>query len=505
MKSQRILLALSLLFSLFVAAQPKYEFRGVWIASVANIDWPKGGMTDPAAQRADFIRMLDQHQRNGMNAMIVQIRPAADAFYPSPYEPWSEWLTGEQGKAPVPYWDPLAFMIEETHKRGMEFHAWLNPYRAVQTIGKSSIAADHITKRKPEWFLVYGDKKYFDPGNKDAQQFVVKVVRDIVKRYPIDAIHMDDYFYPYRIAGKEFPDAASYARSGSRLNKEDWRRSNVDSIILAISKAIKEEKKQVRFGISPFSVWRNQDKDPRGSDSRAGQTNYDDLYADILLWLEKGWIDYVTPQLYLEIGHDKIAYEKLLDWWSKNAFGKHIYIGHGIYRVDEKTSVKWKNPTELPNQLKLLRQNSNVQGSIYFSSKSFDKNPNGWNDSLQNNYYKYPALVPPMDWVSKEKPAAPVLSRVTKKGDEISFSVKPLSTGKVPVKYFVIYRFPAGRSIASLINQPSSIFSIVVKPIGFDQALQQREEGKAYQYYITAVGTNNFESEPVPITTVEKE
>ena len=505
MKSQRILLALSLLFSLFVAAQPKYEFRGVWIASVANIDWPKGGMTDPAAQRADFIRMLDQHQRNGMNAMIVQIRPSADAFYPSPYEPWSEWLTGEQGKAPVPYWDPLAFMIEETHKRGMEFHAWLNPYRAVQTIGKSSIAADHITKRKPEWFLVYGDKKYFDPGNKDAQQFVVKVVRDIVKRYPIDAIHMDDYFYPYRIAGKEFPDAASYARTGSRLNKEDWRRSNVDSIILAISKAIKEEKKQVRFGISPFSVWRNQDKDPRGSDSRAGQTNYDDLYADILLWLEKGWIDYVTPQLYLEIGHDKIAYEKLLEWWGKNAFGKHIYIGHGIYRVDEKTSVKWKNPTELPNQLKLLRQNPNVQGSIYFSSKSFDKNPNGWNDSLQNNYYKYPALVPPMDWISKEKPAAPVLSRVTKKGDEISFSVKPLYTGKVPVKYFVIYRFPAGRSIASLINQPSSIFSIVVKPSGFDQALQQREEGKAYQYYITTVGTNNFESEPVPITTVVKE
>ncbi|NDB53122.1 MAG: hypothetical protein EB025_03485 [Chitinophagaceae bacterium] len=505
MKSQRILLALSLLFSLIVTAQPKYEFRGVWIASVANIDWPKGGMTDPAAQRADFIRMLDQHQRNGMNAMIVQIRPAADAFYPSPYEPWSEWLTGEQGKAPVPYWDPLAFMIEETHKRGMEFHAWLNPYRAVQTIGKSSIAADHITKRKPEWFLVYGDKKYFDPGNKDAQQFVVKVVRDIVKRYPVDAIHMDDYFYPYRIAGKEFPDAASYARSGSRLNKEDWRRSNVDSIILAISKAIKEEKKQVRFGISPFSVWRNQDKDPRGSDSRAGQTNYDDLYADILLWLEKGWIDYVTPQLYLEIGHDKIAYEKLLEWWGKNAFGKHIYIGHGIYRVDEKTSVKWKNPTELPNQLKLLRQNPNVQGSIYFSSKSFDKNPNGWNDSLQNNYYKYPALVPPMDWISKEKPAAPVLSRVTKKGDEISFSVKPLSTGKVPVKYFVIYRFPAGRSIASLINQPSSIFSIVVKPSGFDQALQQREEGKAYQYYITTVGTNNFESEPVPITTVVKE
>lgn len=287
-------------------------------------------------------------------------------------------------------------MIEETHKRGMEFHAWLNPYRAVQTIGKSSIAPAHITKIHPEWFLTYGDKKYFDPGNTEAQRFVVQVVRDIVERYSVDAIHMDDYFYPYRIAGKEFPDAASYARSRSSLNKDDWRRSNVDSIIVAISKAIKAVNKDVRFGISPFSVWRNKDKDERGSDSRAGQTNYDDLYADILLWLEKGWIDYVTPQLYLEIGHDKIAYEKLLDWWSRNAYGKHIYIGHGIYRALDKNQSGWKNPGELPKQIQLLRGYPQVQGSVYFSSKSFATNPNGWNDSLRTNYYRYPALLPPM-------------------------------------------------------------------------------------------------------------
>ena len=505
MNQPRIFLPFLVLLSLLSAAQPKYEFRGVWIASVANIDWPKSGMTDPAAQRAEFIRQLDLHQRNGMNAMIVQIRPSADAFYPSPYEPWSEWLTGEQGKAPAPYWDPLTFMIEETHKRGMEFHAWLNPYRAVQAVGKSSIAADHITRKKPDWFLVYGDKKYFDPGNKEAQRFVVNVVRDIVHRYPVDAIHMDDYFYPYRIAGKEFPDAESYARSGSRLNKEDWRRSNVDSIILAISKVIKEENKFVRFGISPFSVWRNQDKDPRGSDSRAGQTNYDDLYADILLWLEKGWIDYVTPQLYLEIGHDKIAYEKLLDWWSKNAYGKHIYIGHGIYRVDEKSSVKWKNPAELPNQLTLLRATPAVQGSIYFSSKSFDRNPNGWNDSLQNNYYKYPALLPPMKWISDEKPASPVVNRVSKHDNTISFTVKPGNSKTVPLKYFVVYRFPAGRSISALVNQPSSIFSIETKQAGFEQKLPQRDADGAYQYYISAVGINNIESELIPVTTVGKE
>ena len=201
--SSRILFALLLWPAVFFA-QSKYEFRGVWVATVANIDWPKGGVTDPAQQRADFIRLLDQHHRNGMNAMIVQVRPAADAFYPSSYEPWSEWLTGQQGKPPAPYWDPLSFMIEETHKRGMEFHAWLNPYRAVQTIGKSSIAPAHITKIRPQWFLNYGDKKYFDPGNRDAQRFVVQVVRDIVERYPVDAIHMDDYFYPYVLREKNF-------------------------------------------------------------------------------------------------------------------------------------------------------------------------------------------------------------------------------------------------------------------------------------------------------------
>ena len=286
-------------------------------------------------------------------------------------------------------------------KRGFAFHAWLNPYRADFKIGASSIGPSHISKLHPEWFLEYGDKKYFDPANKDAQQFFVNVVRDIVSRYDIDAIHMDDYFYPYRITGKEFPDSISYLNSKSKLNREDWRRSNVDTIIKAISVNIKKEKAYVQFGVSPFSVWRNKEKDPRGSDSKAGQTNYDDLYADILLWLKEKWIDYVAPQLYLEIGHDKIDYVKLLEWWSKNSFGRHLYIGHGIYRASgtSPTNAAWRKPDELPNQIKLLRKYSNVQGSIYFSSKSFNNNPNGWCDSLKNNYYKNPTQVPPMEWL----------------------------------------------------------------------------------------------------------
>jgi len=379
-------------------AQPKPEFRGVWIATVDNIDWPSKGNYNSDSQKLEFIRILDMHQRNGMNAVIAQIRPATDAFYPSPYEPWSEWLTGKQGLAPSPFYDPLQFMIEEAHKRGMEFHAWCNPYRANFYIPGSSIAPDHITRTHPEWFVTYGEAKYFDPANKQAQQFVLKVICDIVRRYDIDAIHMDDYFYPYRLPGKQFPDEATYQKSGSNLSKPDWRRSNVDSIIQMISVSIKKIKPWCKFGISPFSVWRNKNVDRDGSDTQSGVSNYDDLFANILLWLQKGWIDYVAPQLYLEIGHDKIAYEKILDWWSKHSYGRHIYIGHGIYRAYEKNKA-WKNPEELPNQIKLLRSYPNVQGSIYFSSNSFNNNPNGWNDSLQQNYYRLPAIIPKMEWL----------------------------------------------------------------------------------------------------------
>jgi len=390
------------LFSISLFAQPEYEFRGVWIATVDNIDWPPRGVTNPAQQKADFIKQLDLHKRNGINAVIVQIRPAADAFYASPYEPWSQWLAGIQGKPTFPFYDPLVFMIEEAHKRGMEFHAWLNPYRANFNIRTASISPDHITRKHPEWFLTYGDKKYFDPANKLGQEFVVNVVKDIVKRYDIDAIHMDDYFYPYRIPGKEFPDAASYRKSGSPLSRDDWRRANVDSIIEKISVAIKTEKPFCKFGISPFSVWRNLSQDPDGSNTKAGVTNYDDLYADILLWLRNGWIDYVAPQLYLEIGHDKIPFETMVDWWSKHSYGKHVYIGHGIYRVNERNAA-WKKPAELPDQIKLVREYPEIKGSIFYNSSAFERNPNGWNDSLRNNYYKEPAKIPVMEWLPERE------------------------------------------------------------------------------------------------------
>lgn len=398
-----------LLFAFLSFTQPKYEFRGVWVATVENIDWPSKRTLSTDQQKQEFINLLDLHKRNGMNAVVVQIRPVADAFYPSQLEPWSEYLTGQQGKPPYPYYDPLEFMINETHKRGMEFHAWLNPYRAVFSIAKSSIAPNHITRIHPEWFLDYGGKRYFDPGNKEAQKFVEEVVQDVVRRYDVDAIHFDDYFYPYRIPGKEFPDWKTYQQYGNGLSRDDWRRSNVDSIILMLSRIIKQEKPYCQFGISPFGVWRNSNKDPEGSNTTAGQTNYDDLYADILLWLKNKWIDYVAPQLYWENGHKVVGFEVLSDWWAHHTYGRNLYIGQGIYRSKEPKSYAWHNKKELPNQINQIREFPEIQGSIFFSSKTFESNPNGWNDSLRNNYYRYPAICPPMPWIDETKPEAPEL------------------------------------------------------------------------------------------------
>ena len=381
-----IFFSISLSITAFTQTAPKPEFRAVWVATVDNIDWPEAPTLYAHIQKAAFIKLLDMHQQNGMNAVIVQVRPAADAFYPSPFEPWSQWLTGTQGQAPFPYYDPLEFMITETHNRGMEFHAWMNPYRAVFSTKTSSITSTHITKMHPEWFLTYGEKKYFDPGNKEAQQFVTKVVKDVVSRYKVDAVHFDDYFYPYRIAGKEFPDDAKYRQYGGGMSKDTWRRSNTDSIIVMLGKTIKQANKNCRFGISPFGIWRNASVDTMGSNTKGGQTNYDDLYADILLWLRMGWIDYVAPQLYWEIDHKLADFNTLADWWATHSYGKDCYIGIGIYRAG--TNEAWRDKTQLPRMIQKIRSLPALNGMAFYSSKSFIKNPNGWNDTLRLNYFK---------------------------------------------------------------------------------------------------------------------
>lgn len=468
---------------------PRHEFRGVWIATVDNIDWPSKKGLPADSQKAEFIRMLDLHKANGMNAVIMQVRPSADAFYPSSLEPWSEWLTGVQGRPPSPYYDPLEFMIREVHKRGMEFHAWLNPYRAVFNTSTSSIAPAHVTRTQPTWFLDYGNKRYFDPGHPDAQAFVTSVVGDIVRRYEVDAIHFDDYFYPYRITGKEFPDTATYSRYGNGLPIDAWRRSNVDSIIVKLNRVIRKENPTCRFGISPFGVWRNKDKDPRGSDSKAGQTNYDDLYADILLWLEKGWIDYVVPQLYWEFDHPNAPYGPLLEWWSKNTFGKDCYIGLGYYRAG--SSAAWRDKTLIPRQLSAIRQTPNIGGAVYFSSRSFNRNPFGWNDSLRNNYHRYPSLVPPTSGISGKIPEPPVIKEAgIRDGRRISFSVTAPGPG-ADVRQIALYAryeekgdFSNARLIETRPYSPMAEFSV-----------ECPSTADFLQLYVTYVSTVNRESE----------
>ncbi len=510
---KRFLLACLFFCSRSAFSQPKYEFRAVWIATVDNIDWPEQGNYNTEQQKAEFIRQLDMHQRNGMNAVIVQIRPACDAFYPSAIEPWSEWLTGKQGKAPVPYYDPLEFMIEETHKRGMEFHAWCNPYRAVfQTahtvvtykhlhhkrrrivthVKQSSIAVTHVSRKHPDWILTYGDTKYLDPGNKDVQLYVNSVIRDMLSRYDIDAIHFDDYFYPYRIGGVEFPDNASYLKYGKGMDKEAWRRSNVDSVIVMLHRTIQDVRKTCKFGISPFGVWRNQSRDSLGSNTKAGQTNYDDLYADILLWLKNGWIDYVVPQLYWEFEQNNAPFGVLLDWWSKNHFDRPCYIGLGIFRAG--SNIYWRDRNQLPRQLHAIRNDPDIGGEVYFSSTSFYKNTYGWSDTLRENFYNYPALIAPMPWIDSTRPSIPRVH--TSSGqDSLVFRFEKGNVSDT-LKGFAVYKAEASFNIDSSRvfrfipdNQPAQMVFPVKK--GMIQA-----QGR---YFVTAISKTNNESDPILI------
>jgi uncharacterized lipoprotein YddW (UPF0748 family) len=508
---KRIFFICLLFCSCFAFSQPKYEFRAVWVATVDNIDWPSRGNYSTEGQKAEFIRQLDMHQRNGMNAVIVQVRPACDAFFPSAIEPWSEWLTGQQGKAPVPYYDPLEFMIRETHKRGMEFHAWCNPYRAVFQIARtivkttkhgnkhhrsvkhikgSSITAKQVSRKHPDWILLYGDSKYLDPGNKEVQSYVTSVIRDMLNRYDIDAIHFDDYFYPYRISGVEFPDEASFAKYGQGMDKETWRRSNVDSIILMLNHTIREVKKNCKFGVSPFGVWRNQSKDSLGSDTKAGQTNYDDLYADILLWLKNRWVDYVVPQLYWEFEQKNAPFGVLLDWWSRNHFDRPCYIGLGFFRAG--TNMYWRDMNQLPRQLRAIRDHPDIGGEVYFSSTSFFKNPYGWNDTLRNNVYNYPALIAPMPWIDSIRPSIPVV-HINTFHDSLIFHFE-MGNKADSIKGFAVYKAEAAFNIDS-----ARVFRFIPNnqnaQIVFNQNdLMKESKGR---YFVTAISKTNNESAPL--------
>jgi uncharacterized lipoprotein YddW (UPF0748 family) len=423
---------------------PKREFRGVWIATVVNIDWPKAA-TDPIAKKKnDFLKLLDFYDAFNFNAAIVQIRTAGDAFYPSELAPWSRFLTGKEGEASTEYYGLLPWMIEETHKRGMEFHAWINPYRATFDLNTEVLSETHDYFKHPEWMIKYGKKYYYNPGIPEVQEHLVNVVREIVTKYDIDAVHFDDYFYPYRIKNEDFNDLETYKLYAAKgMPVEDWRRENINTLVKSIHDSITVTKPWVQFGISPFGVWRNASTDPRGSDTKAGQTTYDDLYADPLAWIKNEWIDYIAPQLYWSLHYPPASHVKLINWWANQRGNTKLYIGNGPYKIRNNADKAWKKKKELPNQLKRARLKPQVDGNIFFSAKSLIQKNNDVVRKLKRTIYKYPALTPQFN-KTQEKINAPELMAADLENDYYSLKLKSIPDD---AQYLVLYGFSSKRKI----------------------------------------------------------
>ncbi len=499
----RLIFALILLLTAvegFTQPVPKREFRGAWVSTVYNIDFPPRQDMYLGEVKDAWEDLLDSLQATGINAVIMQIRPAGDAFFASPYEPWSAYLTGQQGRPPYPAEDPLPFFIEAAHARAMEFHAWFNPFRVALSDDPSGLAPGHVARQRPEWVRSYGRKLYLDPGEPGARHYVRQVVADVVRRYAIDAVHFDDYFYPYRVPGEAFPDSQSFVRyNPRRLPLEEWRRDNVSRFIHDLRDTLLRLDPQVRFGISPFGVWRNQDRDPRGSATRAGQTSYDDLYADIRGWLQMGWIDYVAPQLYFSVGFAAADFQRLLDWWRANHFGADLYIGHALYKVNNNADPHWRDPGEIPRQIALTRRYEDVQGSIFFSTQWFEKNPLGVTDSLRRRYYHRPALIPARQPIFSQgkrellfqTPASPPNPESHSEKSGVSIHWAPEDSSSYPA-YYVIYR-RQGKELPDT-DSNSELLAIVPG----DQARWLDPDThflRKYTYLITAVDQFHRESQ----------
>ncbi|MFD7135098.1 glycoside hydrolase family 10 protein [Streptomyces sp. NPDC059894] len=369
--------------------------RGMWLATVHNRDWPSRPGLTAAQQRSELLAWLDLAVRDRLNTVMFQVRPTADALWPSAHEPWSEVLTGTQGRAPG--WDPLDTAVREAHARGLQLHAWFNPYRVATHADPGRLVASHPARRHPDWVVPYGGKLHYDPGLPEVRAFVQDAILDAVERYPVDAVHFDDYFYPYPVAGQNFDDDASYDRHGGSFpNRAAWRRDNIDRLVRETAARIKAVRPATQFGISPFGVWRNASTDPRGSDTRALQS-YDAVHADTRTWVREGWIDYVVPQLYWHIGLSAADYAKLVPWWAEVARGSRtkLYIGEALYRAgDPAQAAAWQRPDELSRHLALAAGHPEVRGHVFFAAKDVATDRIGAMARVLADHYRQPAQAP---------------------------------------------------------------------------------------------------------------
>lgn len=408
------------------------EFRAAWVASVANIDWPSRAGLSNAEQQEEIRRIVERAQWLGLNALIVQVRPAADALYASELEPWSEYLTGEQGRAPQPWYDPLALWIAEAHRRGIELHAWFNPYRARHSSAKSPNAPNHVASTAPHLVKTYGNSLWLDPGEAEATRRTLDVIADVLRRYDVDGVHVDDYFYPYpvKIAGSDeelpFPDDASwsaYVMSDGSLSREAWRRRNVDQLVERMHAVVRREKPAARFGVSPFGLGKPERR-PAGV---VGFSQYDKLYADVELWLAKGWLDYLVPQLYWPIESTEQPFGLLLDYWlAANTSGKHVWPGLFTSRINA-TPQSW-SPAQIAAQVALTRGRG-VNGHVHFSMVALMENRQGVADLMRASYAQ-PALLPAAPWLGGSAPAAPA-ARARFDGSAVVVDA-PVTPGEAP-------------------------------------------------------------------------
>ncbi len=487
--------ALTLLFFILLYSSiasrelPKREFRGAWLHTVGNQRF-RTMSADSIKQH--FVTTLDLFHEAGINAVIFQVRPQADAFYKSEIEPWSRFLSGEQGKAPSELWDPLEFMVEECHKRGMELHAWCNPYR-VTSNDKEQLYPGHLYFQKPHLFKRYGSQLYFDPGEPEAVEHTVKVIADIVTRYNIDAIHFDDYFYPYPLPFEEFHDDASFVKYGAKQGfeywqKNDWRRNNVTTLIRALNDTIKAIKPWVRFGISPFGIHRNLKDTPDGSGSKTnGLSNYDQLFADVPFWVKNRWIDYNVPQIYWKIGHPAADYKTLIEWWNGANFGEHLYIGQNIGTFSE-PDIENPHKSQFEAKMRMVRELPNVHGNVWWPGWSLSANT-VFTDSLKIIYQRHPAIIPAYKHLDSIAP--PAVTNVIKRRGGISWSHSNSGDQMQSAQFFVVYRFPEGTAPDT--DNSSYIYKITDKR-GIELKTGPKKE--TYLYVITALDRCRNESSP---------
>ncbi len=476
----------------------KREFRGAWIQCVNG---QFQGMSTAAMQQ-NLLNQLNVLKSQGANAIIFQVRPECDALYQSDIEPWSKFLTGKQGQAPSPYWDPLQWMITECHKRNMELHAWINPYRAL-TKSTKDLAPNHIAAVHPEYCFKYDGLTILNPAYKECRDYTCKVVADIVSRYDVDGIHIDDYFYPYPVAGQPLPDTNNYNYyvqhcQGTPLSIGDWRRGNVNAFIQQLSATIKGVKPWVKFGVSPFGIYRNKRSDSKGSETN-GTQNYDDLYADCLLWDKKGWVDYTVPQLYWQIGHKAADYKTLIRWWSKNFTNRPLYIGEDIERTVDNKDLNNSSQDQMAAKFQLHEELSNVQGTVLWYSRRAVDNYGNYGNRLQKQYWNTPVLQPKMPFIDGKAPGeVSDLTLINDKSERVLFWKAPKGDDwKDKAVRYIVYRFNAKDKIN--LNDQSKIIAYTTNTYYKLPSAAKSKKKQTFFYCVTALDRMQNESKGVKL------